>query len=46
MEPRAMTNREITAIGGLIVGIAIVAFALGAAAWEWVQPILKGWLGW
>lgn len=25
--------------------IAIVAFALGAAAWEWAQPILKGWLG-
>lgn len=30
-----MTNREITAIGGLVVVIALIAFALGAAAWEW-----------
>ena len=41
-----MTNREITAIGGAIFGVGLAIVTLGAAAWEWVEPILAGWMGW
>ena len=41
-----MNNRNFTAIVGLLVILGIGVWALGAAAWEWVEPILAGWVGW
>lgn len=38
-------NGNVTAVGGAIVLVALLAWVFGSAAWEWAWPILAGWMG-